>query len=349
MKTVQKISMIVLAVVAMGSLPQLADANWLSSDPFHARNPTPEMNLRSAAYVGDLPAMRRVIAQGARIDWADYDGWTPLFWAVFADRIDAVKLLLEKGANVNHKDKSGRTALYWAALRLPPDVIEVLMAHGAVLDAKEKRRGWTPLMRAARSGNEEAVKILLAKGADPNMKDRRGYTALRLAALYKKEDIAEMLFAGGAVPDPKTKRMLVALRVPGFTAATIERTMVLQYANPSDRYEDVTQPVHSPGVVRPQAIVTNYSMKEDIRKTRPLRAKAFSYDSRTVATRAGVTAAGLNSSALSRGLSASQGNRAQAEQLLHRAVSIWQRICRDFPELAKQLQESARRDGIPLR
>jgi ankyrin repeat protein len=349
MKTVRKISIIVLAVVAMGSLPQLADANWFASDPFHARNPTAEMNLRSAAFVGDLSAMRRVIAGGAQIDWVDYDGWTPLFWAVFADRVDAAKLLLEKGANVNHKDKSGRTALYWAALRLPPDIIDVLLSHGAVLNVKEQRRGWTPLMRAARSGNEGAVKILLAKGADPNMKDRRGYTALRLAALYRKEDVAEMLLAGGAVPDPKTKRILVALKVPGFTAATIERTMVFQYTNPSDRYGDVTQPVYSPAVVRPKPIVTNYSMTEDIRKTRPLRAKAFLYNGRTVATHAGVTAAALNSLARPSGLSASHRNRAQAEQLLHQAVSIWQRICRDFPELSKQLQESARRNGMPLR
>ncbi len=349
MKTVRNISIIVLAAIAVGSLPQLADANWFASDPFHARNPTPEMNLRSAAFVGDLLAMRRVIAGGARIDWADYDGWTPLFWAVFADRIDAVRLLLKKGANVNHKDKSGRTALYWAALRLPPDIIEVLLAHGAVPNEKETRRGWTPLMRAARSGNEEAVKILLAKGADPNMKDRRGYTALRLAALFRKEDIAEMLLAGGAVPDPKTKKMLVALRVPGFTAATIERTMVFQYANPQAQYRDATQPVYSPAVAPPKTVATNYSMKEDIRKMQRLQGNAFAYGGRTVANPAGLTAATRNSSSRSRGLSASHRSRAQAEQLLNRAVSIWQRICRDFPELAKQLQESARRSGMPVR
>ena len=48
-------------------------------------------------------------------------------------------------------------------------------------------------MRAAGNGHMEAVKLLLARGADPHMVDREGLTALQFAEMLGRREIAQIL------------------------------------------------------------------------------------------------------------------------------------------------------------
>jgi len=54
--------------------------------------------------------------------------------------------------------------------------MELLAASGADLDARDEGQG-TLLMYFARQGNAEAVRWLLAHGADRNARDKSGKTA----------------------------------------------------------------------------------------------------------------------------------------------------------------------------
>jgi ankyrin repeat protein len=58
--------------------------------------------------------------------------------------------------------------------------------------------GETVLMLASRSGNVEAVKALLARGADPNARERAGQTALMWAAAEGHTAVIRTLIAAGA-------------------------------------------------------------------------------------------------------------------------------------------------------
>src|SRR4030095_11544901 len=79
----------------------------------------------------------------------------------------------------------------------PTDLMSRLIAKGAVVDAKLKTpslqrnhtpgepllgAGTTPLMRAARNGDYEAMKVLLAAGADASLAQPNGTTVLMLAS-----------------------------------------------------------------------------------------------------------------------------------------------------------------------
>ncbi len=54
------------------------------------------------------------------------------------------------------------------------------------------------LIRAASNGDAEAVKALLAEGADVDQRGRGGQTALMVAAIFSHVEIARLLLAAGA-------------------------------------------------------------------------------------------------------------------------------------------------------
>jgi hypothetical protein len=65
--------------------------------------------------------------------------------------------------------------------------------------AKERdAKGETPLHHAARHGELEAIKVLLAHGADPNAKTPVGATPLHVARAFGEERAAKLLIEAGA-------------------------------------------------------------------------------------------------------------------------------------------------------
>jgi ankyrin repeat protein len=71
----------------------------------------------------------------------------------------------------------------------------VLIQNRANLNAQDYR-GWTPLIHAASAKERGIVKLLLEKGADPNIMNRTGYAALMYA--LDDTDLSKILIAKGA-------------------------------------------------------------------------------------------------------------------------------------------------------
>jgi ankyrin repeat protein len=170
-----------------------------------------------AARDGRIDMVRALLAAGADNNWADANKITPLLMAITNDRMDVASLLLERGAEINATDFWGRTPL-WAAVEMRNleigrsgtngvdreaalRVIKALLERGANPNARTAevpptRRfimglgdlswvdftGQTPFLRAALSGDIPVMKLLLAKGADPNIPTLAGTTALMAAA-----------------------------------------------------------------------------------------------------------------------------------------------------------------------
>ena len=71
------------------------------------------------------------------------------------------------------------------------------MARGAALDLGDEN-GASALILAVEMGFQEAVELLLAAGANPNVHDLSGMTPLDIAEEHEAHDIAAVLLRNGA-------------------------------------------------------------------------------------------------------------------------------------------------------
>ena len=124
--------------------------------------------LAEACTNGNSPFVRSLLKSGANPNTAVATGETPLMTCAKTGSVDAVRMLIEYGAKVNAKEpKENQTALMWAAAERHPDVVQALIDAHADLTAHTKQ-GFTAIHFAARLGNVDSIKELLAAGVDVN-------------------------------------------------------------------------------------------------------------------------------------------------------------------------------------
>jgi len=112
-----------------------------------------------------------------------------LILAVEQAPTSVVKQLVEAGADINHcllnlRKSTGYNNPLVTSLKGGGrmDVFDYLLEAGANPDPfTDKESGWTPLTIAAMNHNYEAIKTLLAKGADPNVATSDERTAFKIA------------------------------------------------------------------------------------------------------------------------------------------------------------------------
>jgi hypothetical protein len=166
----------------MGGGEDLKNEAFVREDLYYGSKPG-LTELMRAARMGNAADVRRALQTGQDVNAADETGWTALMVAAVTAQPQAVSTILEAGAPVDQRDNHGDTALIGAAavrfanLRLATEVVGILLAHGASVDAINDL-GESALMWAARSGNPDSIKSLLAAGADPARLDQSGHNAL---------------------------------------------------------------------------------------------------------------------------------------------------------------------------
>jgi hypothetical protein len=87
-----------------------------------------------------------------------------------------------------------------AAQRGETDFVKQFLAGEMDVNVRLKDSGDTALMRAAKEGHLDTVKVLIEYGADTNIRNKDGETALSLAEKNKFEDMAQALISAGAKP-----------------------------------------------------------------------------------------------------------------------------------------------------
>ena len=114
------------------------------------------VQLLKAAKKGDIKNIKRLIEDGAKVNFQDNDGWTPLLYASAGGHIEAVKLLIESKADVNISEKNGNTPLMAAVISGDQALMDLLINKGANLNTTNTQG--VPLVNMARiKGNTAFV------------------------------------------------------------------------------------------------------------------------------------------------------------------------------------------------
>jgi ankyrin repeat protein len=161
--------------------------------------------LLMAARQGHLEAVQVLLEAGAPINQlSGGDKTSALLIAIINGHFDLAKHLLDKGADPNLASDNGAAPLYatlnvqWAPKALYPqprayqqqtlthlDLMKALIDNGADVNARLKKKVWysgynfdlsgvdeigaTPFWRAAYASDVDAMKLLVERGADPNL------------------------------------------------------------------------------------------------------------------------------------------------------------------------------------
>ncbi len=130
------------------------------------------------------------------INGRDQHGRTPLLMAVLANNVTAVKRLLKKGADPTIRDNKGFTPFHLAVINdRDCEILKLLLANENVdINETTSKKGWTALYLAIVNSNVTTTRVLLSKGANPNLADKDGWTPLHWAAMFTKDtDIVKLL------------------------------------------------------------------------------------------------------------------------------------------------------------
>ena len=109
----------------------------------------------------------------------------PLAVAAAAGDLKKMQTLLSAKSNVNANDAEGLSALVWAARSGQPDAIRLLIKSGANPNALDDHNGWTPLVHAVHKKQVGAAVALIESGANPDLATSNGtWTPLVMASAY---------------------------------------------------------------------------------------------------------------------------------------------------------------------
>jgi len=162
-----------------------------------------------AARQGHIDAVKTLLAAGADINQVSTgDKTSPVLMALINGHYDLAQFLIEQGADVKAASDAGVTPLYavlnvqWAPKALYPqpraytqqkathlEMMKLLIDKGADVNARLKMKVWysgynfdlagvdevgaTPFWRAAYASDVDAMKLLVAHGADPKIASSR--------------------------------------------------------------------------------------------------------------------------------------------------------------------------------
>ena len=191
--------------------------------------------LLSAAQRGDLATLTRLLDTGVPVDTRDGSGLTALLLATHANQIDSARLLIARGADVNAKDQIQDSPFLYAGAEGRLEILRMTLAAGADLKSTNRyggtalipaahhghvetvrellqtniavdhvnNLGWTALLEAIILGDgapahTEIVRLLLQRGANPNLADAQGVTPMAHADHRAQRVIAKLLRDAGA-------------------------------------------------------------------------------------------------------------------------------------------------------
>ena len=217
--------------VRSGNLQEVSKLLSSGAD-VNARDELGGTPLLDAAWSGNVDITRVLLQHGADVNATHREaGSTALEYAVLTGRTAVVQLLLAAGADINRRYRYDQTVLHLAAARPFPqilallvnghtvlnpvdangntpldeavlhnqiDAVRFLLAHGADVQYTHPADGRGPFHEACVKGFPDLLPLLIDAGADPVRRDRSGQTPLDLALAYKNANVVSALLKLGS-------------------------------------------------------------------------------------------------------------------------------------------------------
>lgn len=201
--------------------------------------------------------------------------------AIDARDVERLAELLAAGADPNAKSLHGFTPLQAAVDELealsesepggPIEAVVLLLRHGADVNGWDQSRTSTPLLAAVMIKHIEAVRILLAAGADPNVRGNEGDSPLRSCADNGLLEMARLLLHCGASKTIDEGGGSTGKNALGFAATRLDvemvRLLLAHGANPQARDLDKMTPLDR---FRYEPVPENAAAEERLQEIRRL-------------------------------------------------------------------------------
>ena len=159
-----------------------------------------EESFFQAIQLSDTAEVERLLRSGIDPNVTDREGIPALMLAALFADAECIALLLEHGADPNQESAVGTTPLMWAI----PDLkkARLLLNSGADVNAKSVTLERTPLLIAAGYPDSvEALRLLIAYGADIHAEDGTGANALTRASQSADSEVVRFLVESGIDPN----------------------------------------------------------------------------------------------------------------------------------------------------
>ena len=182
--------------------------------------------LHRAAWHGDVPRLKALVAAGVDLNARDAHGRTPLHVASFARQREAISVLAKAGADLDRLEDDRYDAVTIAAVADDTATLALLLSLGASAKQVTSRYDGTALIAAAHLGHDEAVRRLIAAGAPLDHVNNLHWTAVIESIVLgdggprHQRTLAALIDAGASLmlADRQGHTPLQLARARGYTA-----------------------------------------------------------------------------------------------------------------------------------
>lgn len=186
-----------------------------------------EQQLIEAVRAGDEDRARSIVSLAPKLIDTESNGVPVVRLAVYHGYPRVAQALADLGARLD---------VFTAAAMNKADRLAILLQGERELVNGWSVDGFTPLALAAQFGAEQAARLLLAVGADPNARSRNelGNTALHAAVAGRRIALVDLLLDAGADIDARDGKGLTPLSLATNDGDdVIARRLIARGADPS--------------------------------------------------------------------------------------------------------------------
>jgi ankyrin repeat protein len=155
-------------------------------------------NLNRAIVNGDLASVKKLVKEGAAMDFLLGMRGTALCAALSANQSDIARFLIEAGCGVNVEDYDKEPPIFLAISKKCFDVVHTLTKHPKCnLNKSDPLTNVSPLALAVKNNHQNVIQWFIEAGADLNVTDHADNTALHIALRDQNYQVMKMLVKGG--------------------------------------------------------------------------------------------------------------------------------------------------------